>query len=67
LLGGELALLNLRLGWKPGQDGIEFGIWGPNVFGETNISHVIPIEGLGVDLFSMGSRQTTSVCARFNY
>jgi iron complex outermembrane receptor protein len=67
LSDGERTFVNLRLGWTPNEGGSEFGIWGRNVFGETNISDIIPIEGLGFDLFSVGPRQTAGVYARFNY
>ncbi|MBI1361572.1 MAG: TonB-dependent receptor [Alphaproteobacteria bacterium] len=63
----ERTFVDLRAGWKMPDGRIEFGLWGRNVFGETNISDIIPIEGLGFDLFSMGPRQTAGVYARFNY
>lgn len=67
LSDGDRTFVNLRFGWKPSGGGMEFGIYGRNVFGETNITDIIPIEGLGFDLFSMGPRQTAGVYARFNY
>lgn len=67
LSDGDRTFVNLRFGWKPSDGGMEFGIYGRNVFGETNITDIIPIEGLGFDLFSMGPRQTAGVYARFNY
>lgn len=67
LSDGDRTFVNLRFGWKPSQGGMEFGIYGRNVFGETNITDIIPIEGLGFDLFSMGPRETAGVYARFNY
>lgn len=67
LSDGDRTFVNLRFGWKPAQGGMEFGVYGRNVFGETNIADIIPIEGLGFDLFSMGPRQTAGVYARFNY
>jgi iron complex outermembrane receptor protein len=42
-------------------------VWGRNIFDETNIVDIIPIEGLGFDLFSMGPRPTFGAYARFNY
>ncbi len=50
----ERTFVNMRLGWKTSDQHIEFGLWGRNIFNETNISDIIPIEGLGFDLFSMG-------------
>ncbi len=67
LSDGDRTFVNLRFGWKPSHGGMEFGVYGRNVFGETNITDIIPIEGLGFDLFSMGPRQTAGVYARFNY
>jgi iron complex outermembrane receptor protein len=67
LSDGDRTFVNLRFGWRPSQGGMEFGVYGRNVFGETNITDIIPIEGLGFDLFSMGPRQTAGVYARFNY
>ena len=67
LSDGDRTFVNLRFGWKPADGGMEFGVYGRNVFGETNIADIIPIEGLGFDLFSMGPRQTAGVYARFNY
>jgi iron complex outermembrane recepter protein len=61
------TFVDLRAGWKPAHGGMEFGIWGRNVFGETNIGDIIPIEGLGFDLFSMGPRPTAGVYARYSY
>ncbi len=63
----ERTFVNARLGWSTSDDRIEFGIFGRNIFDETNISDIIPIEGLGFDLFSMGPPQSTGIYARFNY
>jgi iron complex outermembrane receptor protein len=67
LSDGDRTFVNLRAGWKPDEGGWEFGLWGRNIFAETNISDIIPIEGLGFDLFSMGPRESAGVYARFNY
>ncbi|MDB5465631.1 MAG: TonB-dependent receptor, partial [Phenylobacterium sp.] len=42
-------------------------VWGRNIFDETNISDIIPIEGLGFDLFSMSKPRTYGVYLRYNY
>ncbi|MDP3737712.1 MAG: TonB-dependent receptor [Hyphomonadaceae bacterium] len=63
----DRTFVNLRFGWKPGDGGMEFGVFGRNVTGETNVSDIIPIEGLGFDLFSVGPRETAGVYARFDY
>ncbi|MBI1199765.1 MAG: TonB-dependent receptor [Phenylobacterium sp.] len=61
------AFVNARLGWTSPDESYELGIWGRNIFDETNISDIIPIEGLGFDLFSMGRPRTYGVYARFHY
>ncbi len=67
LSDGDRTFVNLRFGWKPANSGWELGLWGRNVFGETNIADIIPIEGLGFDLYSMGPRQTAGLYARYSY
>lgn len=67
LSDGDRTFVNLRFGWKPEGDNWEFGVFGRNVFGETNISDIIPIEGLGFDLFSMGPRSTFGAFLRYDY
>jgi iron complex outermembrane receptor protein len=67
LSDGDRTFMNLRFGWRPDGDNWEFGVFGRNVFGETNISDIIPIEGLGFDLFSMGPRPTFGAFLRYNY
>jgi len=61
------TFVNARLGWQPSDERYEVGIWGRNVFEETNIGDIIPIEGLGFDLFAMGRPKTYGVYLRFNY
>ena len=51
----ERTFVNARIGWTTADEHLEFGIWGRNLFDETNISDIIPIEGLGFDLFSVGA------------
>ena len=63
----ERTFVNARLSWKTPAEHAEFGIFGRNVFDETNISDIIPIEGLGFDLFSVGPPQSAGIFARFNY
>ena len=60
-------IVNAHLGWTTPDEHYEFGIWGRNIFKETNISDIIPIEGLGFDLFSMGRPRTYGVYARVTY
>ena len=67
LSDGDRTFVNLRFGWKPSSGDWEFGVFGRNVFDETNISDIIPIEGLGFDLFSMGARPTYGAFLRYDY
>jgi len=63
----ERTFVDARVGWtSPGQS-LEFGVWGRNLFDETNISDIIPIEGLGFDLFAMGQPRTAGVYVRYKY
>jgi len=61
------TFVNARIGWTTADQHLEFGIWGRNLFDETHISDIIPIEGLGFDLFSVGPPRTAGVYARYNY
>ncbi|MDB5494646.1 MAG: TonB-dependent receptor [Phenylobacterium sp.] len=61
------TFVNARLGWSPADKRYEVGIWGRNLFDETNISDIIPIEGLGFDAFSMGKPRTYGVYLRYDY
>ncbi len=63
----DRTFVNARVGWSTADEHLEFGIWGRNLFDETNISDIIPIEGLGFDLFSVGQPRTAGVYARYNY
>jgi len=61
------VFVNARLGWTTADERYELGVWGRNVFDETNISDIIPIEGLGFDLFSVGRPRTYGVYLRYHY
>lgn len=67
LSDGDRTFVNLRAGWKPDGESWEFGVFARNVFDETNISDIIPIEGLGFDLFSMGPPRTFGAFLRYDY
>lgn len=67
LSDGERTFVNARLGWSTRDDTIELGVWGRNIFGETNISDIIPIEGLGFDAFAMGPPRTAGVYFRYKH
>ncbi len=63
----QRTFVNARIGWTTADEHLELGVWGRNLFDETNISDIIPIEGLGFDLFSVGAPRTAGVYARYNY
>lgn len=63
----ERTFVNARVGWSSTDGHYEYGLWGRNLFDETNISDIIPIEGLGFDLFAMGMPRTYGVYARWKY
>ncbi len=67
LSDGDRTFVNLRFGWKPDSGNWELGLFGRNIFDETNISDIIPIEGLGFDLYSMGARRTAGIFLRYDY
>lgn len=67
LSDGDRTFVNLRFGWKPSAGNWELGVFGRNIFDETNISDIIPIEGLGFDLFSMGMPRTAGIFVRYDY
>jgi iron complex outermembrane receptor protein len=61
------TFVNAQLGWTTPDKHYEVGVWGRNIFNETNIVDIIPIEGLGFDLFNMGLPATAGVYLRYNY
>jgi iron complex outermembrane recepter protein len=67
LSDGDRTFVNLRFGWAPSSGNWQLGVFGRNVFDETNIGDIIPIEGLGFDLFSMGPRPTYGAFLRYHY
>jgi iron complex outermembrane receptor protein len=67
LSDGARTFVNAQIGWTTPDKRYEFGVWGRNLTDETNISDIIPIEGLGFDLFNMGLPRTAGVYLRYNY
>ncbi len=67
LSDGARTFVNAQIGWTTPGKRYEFGIWGRNLTDETNISDIIPIEGLGFDLFNMGLPRTGGIYLRYNY
>lgn len=52
------AFVDGRLGYRFGDDRYEIGLWGKNLFDETNISDITPIPSLGFDVISVGAPRT---------
>ncbi len=67
LSDGARTFLNAQIGWATPDKHYEFGVWGRNLTDETNISDIIPIEGLGFDLFNMGLPRTAGIYLRYTY
>jgi len=56
-----------RLGVQLVRNKLEIGIWGKNIFGETNISDITPIASLGFDVVSVGPPRTYGLYLRAHY
>ncbi len=56
-----------RLGVQILRDKLEIGIWGKNIFNETNISDMTPIPTLGFDVVSVGPPRTYGLYLRAHY
>ncbi|HEX7695645.1 MAG TPA: TonB-dependent receptor, partial [Sphingomonas sp.] len=56
-----------RFGVQFLRDKLEIGIWGKNIFGETNISDMTPIPTLGFDVISVGPPRTYGLYLRAHY
>ena len=56
-----------RFGIQFLRDKLEIGIWGKNIFGETNISDMTPIPTLGFDVISVGPPRTYGLYLRAHY
>ena len=61
------AFVDGRLGIRVAGDRIELGVWGKNIFDETNISDMTPIPSLGFDLFSVGPPRTYGLYLKAHY
>ncbi len=59
--------VNGQLGWRVGDGRYEVGVWGRNLFNETNIVDITPIAGLGFDVFSVGQPRTYGLYLRAKY
>ncbi|HSI18343.1 MAG TPA: TonB-dependent receptor [Sphingomonas sp.] len=56
-----------RLGLRLGHGRYEIGVWGKNLFDETNIVDITSIESLGFDVFSVGPPRTYGLYLRAKY
>lgn len=56
-----------RLGVQLVRNKLEIGVWGKNIFGETNISDITPIASLGFDVVSVGPPRTYGLYLRAHY
>jgi iron complex outermembrane receptor protein len=56
-----------RLGLQLVRNKLEIGVWGKNIFGETNISDITPIASLGFDVVSVGPPRTYGLYLRAHY
>ena len=56
-----------RFGLQLARNKLEIGVWGKNIFGETNISDITPINSLGFDVVSVGPPRTYGLYLRAHY
>jgi iron complex outermembrane receptor protein len=61
------TFVNAQVGWKLDGGRYELGVWGHNIFDETNISDITPIASLGFDVFSVGPPRTYGVYLRASF
>ena len=61
------VFVNAQAGWRFADGRYEVGLWGRNLFGETNIVDITPIASLGFDVFSVGPPRTYGVYLRAKY
>ncbi len=61
------TFVNAQFGWRLEDGKYEMGVWGKNIFDETNIVDITPIPGLGFDVFSVGAPRTYGVYLRAKY
>jgi iron complex outermembrane receptor protein len=61
------TFVNAQVGWRLDDGRYELGLWGHNIFDETNISDITPIASLGFDVFSVGPPRTYGVYLRARF
>ena len=59
--------VDTRLGLRFAENRYEAGLWGKNVFDQTNISTISPIASLGFDLLNMGPPRTFGLYFKARY
>lgn len=63
---GDLTLVNGQIGWRNADDTLEMGVFAKNIFDQSYLVGISPIESLGVDLLSYGEPQMAGIFLRFN-
>ncbi|MCW6537364.1 TonB-dependent receptor [Sphingomonas lycopersici] len=61
------AFVDARLGLRVAHDRLEIGVWGKNIFNETNVSDMTPIPTLGFGVFSVGPPRTYGLYLKAHY
>ncbi len=61
------AYVDGRLGLRVAHDKLEIGVWGKNLFNETNISDITPLAPLGFDVISVGPPRTYGLYLKARY
>ncbi|MCJ2183978.1 TonB-dependent receptor [Novosphingobium sp. 1949] len=61
------AFVDARTGLRFGPNGYELGLWVKNLFNETNISDITPVESLGFDAVSVGPPRTYGLYAKARF
>jgi iron complex outermembrane receptor protein len=61
------AFVDARLGLRVADEKLELGVWGKNLFSETNISDITSIESLGFDVVSVGPPRTYGLYLKARY
>jgi iron complex outermembrane receptor protein len=63
----QRAFVDAELGWRAPNGRFELGVWGRNLFDETNISDITPVPALGFDAISVGKPRTYGLYLRAHY
>ncbi len=63
----DRTFVNAQVGWRLDGGRYEMGLWVRNIFDETNIIDITPIESLGFDAFSVGQPRTFGLYLRAKY